>query len=623
MRVFPMSLAFLLVLWLPSIMAIADDASSASADPITIVTLGDSITKGVRSGVTAEQTFAALLEQQLNDGARKVRVVNVGIGGERTDQAWARLDQVIDLEPAIVTVMYGTNDSYVDVGKTASRISIDDYRSNLTQIVVELLRRGILPVLMCEPRFSPKSRPNGLGEDPNLRLEPYVDACREVAQAWRLPLVDHFAEWTAAGTGGVDLDEWTTDGCHPNPAGHHRMAEGMLPVLEQAVDPPSKTQQKLRTGEAVKVVCFGDSVTGVYYHTGSRRAYADMLQIALTRIAPDSQVEVINAGISGHTTADALKRIERDVLAHKPDLVTVMFGLNDMVRVPLEDYRANIETIVERCRDIGADVVLATPNNVINSDSRPTAKLIDYCDVVREVARQQNVRLCDCYREFDAFRAHDHFDWRLLMSDAIHPNMDGHEQIARQLARVITGKRISLADVAAPQPAITHTLSLLGQGNPIRVLAMPPFDTLIEPAIKEISPDVDVQVTSWPTAGMTLAEIEAEAKARVRSQKPDLVLIAVPRAAGAADDEAYANSYAWIMNWSLNFGAPTWDCVVVHPAVLEPENMDGGRDDLIRRLVAAQDLSLIDRKDGNADDPETILANWFQQQHTIATGKQE
>lgn len=615
--------AFLLILACSGLLVTADDATPVAADPITIVTLGDSITKGVRSGVTAEQTFAAIIEDGLNDAGRKVRVVNVGIGGERTDQAWARLDQVIDLEPAIVTVMYGTNDSYVDVGKTASRISIDDYRSNLTQIVVELLRSGILPVLMCEPRFSPKSRPNGLGEDPNLRLEPYVDACRQVAQAWRLPLVDHFAEWTAAGTGGVDLDEWTTDGCHPNPAGHHRMAQSMLPVLEQAVDPPSKTQQKLRTGEAVRVVCFGDSVTGVYYHTGSRRAYADMLQIALTRIAPDSQVEVINAGISGHTTADALNRIERDVLAHKPDLVTVMFGLNDMVRVPLEDYRANIETIVERCRDIGADLVLATPNNVINSDSRPTAKLIDYCDVVREVARQQNVRLCDCYREFDAFRAHDHFDWRLLMSDAIHPNMDGHEQIARQLARAITDKRISLADVAAPQPAITHTLSLLGQGNPIRVLAMPPFDTLIEPALKEISPDADVQVTSWPTAGTTLAEIEADAKARVRSQKPDLVLIAVPRAAGAADDEAYANSYAWIMNWSLNFGAPTWDCVVVHPTVFEPENTDGGHDDLIRRLVAAQDLSLIDRKDGNADDPETILANWLQQQHTIVTGKQK
>ena len=93
-----------------------------------------------------------------------------------------------------------------------------------------------------------------------------------------------------------------------------------------------KTPQKLEADQAVKIVCFGDSVTGVYYHTGGRRAYTAMVGVALSGAFPKAGVTAINAGISGNTTADGLKRMQKDVLAHKPDLVTVMFGLNDMVR---------------------------------------------------------------------------------------------------------------------------------------------------------------------------------------------------------------------------------------------------------------------------------------------------
>src|SRR5690606_18722886 len=109
----------------------------------TVVALGDSITKGVRPGVSSAQTFAALVEQGLRKSASSLRVINAGIGGERTDQALQRLDRIIAMQPHIVTVMYGANDSYIDQGKTTSRITAEAFRSSLTQIVVELLRRGI------------------------------------------------------------------------------------------------------------------------------------------------------------------------------------------------------------------------------------------------------------------------------------------------------------------------------------------------------------------------------------------------------------------------------------------------------------------------------------------------
>ncbi len=328
-------------------MARAVDAQGANSGdrPVTIVALGDSITKGVRSGVTAQQTFAALVEKGLNQNGIAARVINVGIGGERTDQALKRLDQVLNVpndhgqqQPDFVTVMYGTNDSYVDKGATTSRITVEDYRSNLQSIVARLLNRGIVPVLMTEPRWAEDAAVNGVGENPNVRLEPYVVACRETAAQWRVPLIDHFAAWTDAAKAGTNLNQWTTDGCHPNPTGHEIMTKSMLPILQQTVGRELKIRRKLLAGEATRVVCFGDSVTGVYYHTGSRRAYTDMLGVALRQIAPSAKVEMLNAGISGNTTENALARIDRDVISHRPDLVTVMFGLNDMTRVPLPTY---------------------------------------------------------------------------------------------------------------------------------------------------------------------------------------------------------------------------------------------------------------------------------------------
>ena len=580
-----------------------------------IVTLGDSITKGERSGVTAEQTFASLIESSLLVTGRPVRVTNVGIGGERTDQALARLGKVLALKPDVVTIMYGTNDSFVDQGQTASRLSLGRYRDNLVRLVTELLRRDIRPVLMTEPRWADDAKPNGVGEHPNVRLEKYVEACREVAALWRVTLVDHFARWTRARTDGVTLRDWTTDGCHPNPGGHRVLAATMLPALEMPLGHSTRIRERmLRVDRPVRVVCFGDSVTGVYYHTGSRRAYTAMLGLALEAAVPGTRVRAINAGISGHTTADGLSRIDKDVLAHKPDIVTVMFGLNDMVRVSPADYRKNLVTIVGRCRKIGAEVVLATPNNVIDTPRRPTDRLVEYCDVVRSVGRDLDVPVCDCFRGYDAIRHHDRKDWRLLMSDQIHPNMDGHRRIARQLARAITGRRVRLEHVHPIEPAIPRTLSLLNAGRPIRVLAMPPFDASIAGVLQKFKPGVQVEVTSWPVSGQSLKTIEREAAKRVRSMKPDLVLVAVPRNAEAASREEFINAFSWIMNHSLSFSYQQWDCVMIHPSVVDPDGDEAGRDKLVRRLVRAQDLHLVDRPVGSRDDSVKILEHWIGRQ---------
>ena len=221
-----------------SAVARADDSASTDRGAARVVTLGDSITKGVRAGVGPEETFASLVEGDLGAAGIDAEVINLGIGGERTDQAIGRLDDVAALRPRVVTVMYGTNDSYVDPGADDSRIAVDAYEANLREIVETLLLRGIEPVLMTEPRWADDAQPDGLGRNPNERLEPYMAACRRVASECRVPLVDHFAGWTEAREEGQDLAAWTTDGCHPNPRGHRALADALAPTLSRLLQAP-------------------------------------------------------------------------------------------------------------------------------------------------------------------------------------------------------------------------------------------------------------------------------------------------------------------------------------------------------------------------------------------------
>ena len=364
---------------------------------------------------------------------------------------------------------------------------------------------------------------------------------------------------------------------------------------------------KLESGKPVRIVCFGDSVTGLYYHTGGRRTYTDMLGLALRKAIPSANISMHNAGISGNTAMAGLKRIDRDVLDKKPDLVTVMFGLNDMTRQSLDQFRANLEKIVVSCQAIGAQVLLCTPNAVTDTPNRPTAKLIQYCAVIRDIAKATNVPLCDSYAAFDELRTADQPQWRLTMSDPIHPNMGGHRFIAEQIAKSITGNSVSLIGTPPPADPLRHIRQLLIVGKPVRVLAMPPYDR----SMKTILPTGSVKTTRWNTARQSLPQIEETARITVRKMKPDLVLLAVPRSASFASDEEFIKAHIWIQNWSLSFGREAWNCVIVHPSVTEGHD-NRPPETTIRNLVSAHDLHLIDRMPADQRPATEIVRDWFE-----------
>lgn len=373
---------------------------------------------------------------------------------------------------------------------------------------------------------------------------------------------------------------------------------------------PLKVTALLESGlRPVKIVCLGDSITGAYYHSGGLRAYPELLELVLRRTLPKAQVTVFNAGMSGETTVNGLARLDRDVISRQPDLVTVMFGMNDVVKVPIDEFRRNLLEICNRVRQSGAELLLCTQNSVTDTEPRPGSKLAVYTEVIRELGRNERIPVVDVHARFEAIRAQDPLAWTRLASDEIHPNFDGHRLIATLIAQAIAEREMPVAEFAPPPASLDHVRARLAAGQPVKVLAMPPLDALIGPALTRLRPGAEIALTPWPTEGQSLSQIETAAK-DVRAKAYDLVLLAVPASAGRElDDAEFHRRYTWILNWSIHFAAPTWDTLVFPPSAISRElsAADLRQDDRARRVIVGKDLAPISRAPAN----RATLTDWF------------
>ncbi|MCP4782466.1 MAG: DUF2920 family protein [Fuerstiella sp.] len=401
----------------------------------------------------------------------------------------------------------------------------------------------------------------------------------------------------------------------------------------------SDIARRLETGRTTRIVCFGDSITGAYYHTGGVRAWCDMLGLALQQANPRANVEMINAGISGHTTVNALARIDKDVIAKQPHLVVVMFGMNDVTRVPLEDYQRNLRAIIARCQDAGAAVLLCTPNSVYENQARPNDRLAEFSGAVRQLADELKLSLVDCFTAWQTLRDDDPAAWMLLMSDTIHPNMNGHRVFAQLMTKAICGKQISLANSAPPIDALHRTFDRLTQQHPVKLVAMPPFDKTLPDMLRKHFPDAVIDVTTWPVEGHSLAEMADWAK-QIRTVKPDLVIPAVSTNTASIDDEQFVHDYEWVLNWSLQFAGRPWDVVPVLPSVLQLPSDDAsdveqdvtsgtsasadqdadddadtsGRVGLMRQIVQGKDVRFIERRESDKRPAGKVVDEWIGEQ---------
>ncbi len=367
-------------------------------------------------------------------------------------------------------------------------------------------------------------------------------------------------------------------------------------------------------GQSFRIACFGDSITGIYYHSGGRCAWGDILAVGLGRAYPAAQIEIIQAGRSGSTTQDALERIRDSVLKRKPHLVVCMFGMNDVATVPAETYRGNLARMTRLCRAAGADVVLCTPTANDPDAVRPAEKLGQYAEIVRQVGTELRTPVADCHRVFATIRREDPRAWLMMMSDAIHPNMRGQKVIAEEVLAAIAGKRVPLADVPPPAPLIPKTLALLTGGQTLKVIAMPPYDDIARSCIRAVSGQAEVNMVTWPTAGKSLSEIQAWSLG-IRPMQPNLVIIALP-AAAAETEPAVFRRYTQIIQQAISYGRQAWDCIGVLPSVtrLTLSAEEKKTEQLGRDALNAMHIGIVAREQGAAPTAAAIFERWLRNQ---------
>lgn len=219
---------------------------------------------------------------------------------------------------------------------------------------------------------------------------------------------------------------------------------------------------RLEKQDFFRVVVFGASNTERYMPTVH---WSDVFEVGL-RSRFGRKFQVINAGVSGNNTREALARMERDVLFYKPDLVIVTFGGNDCNVIPSkfvteEQFSGNLTTIVNKLREQGAEVVLQTYYKGIYEFMQPqrAAFFIRYMNVVRQVAGETGCALSDQYALFD--RIDRNYRTFNLMRDPLHTNENGNMLIGLNLCRYfgVDFDKISWRDKLLPmQDLLLKTL---------------------------------------------------------------------------------------------------------------------------------------------------------------------
>lgn len=174
-----------------------------------------------------------------------------------------------------------------------------------------------------------------------------------------------------------------------------------------------------------KIVCFGDSIT---------KGYCSRFEKQIKKEYSDLQIEVINAGVVGETSVDGLRRLDQ-VIVLEPDVVVVGFGMNDWRKgVEKETFRNNLGIIVDELNRRGIRVILMTMNPDYNKESQVSKQLVEYNEVIRDVAHEKRVRIADVY----SLWIKELSNIKEGLYDEIHPNERvGNEIICKTLMRVV------------------------------------------------------------------------------------------------------------------------------------------------------------------------------------------
>lgn len=176
----------------------------------TIIFFGDSLTAGY--GLSTEQAFPRIVEQELNNNGFNYEVVNAGLSGETTAGGLSRIDWILQKEVDIFILELGANDAL-------RGLPLDQTKANLQAIIDKVKKKYPDTKIVIAGMMAP---PN-LGSDYTTEFKSIFYNIAKDNKASLIP----FLLYGVAGDKSLNLP----DGIHPNTEGHKIVANNVIQVL--------------------------------------------------------------------------------------------------------------------------------------------------------------------------------------------------------------------------------------------------------------------------------------------------------------------------------------------------------------------------------------------------------
>lgn len=186
------------------------------------------------------------------------------------------------------------------------------------------------------------------------------------------------------------------------------------------------------------ICIFGDSITwGATDHEGGGWAARLRNYFESKGLRVDQDVDVYNLGVSGDNTDDLIARFSVEMGAREPNMVIFAIGINDSQfvisenrnRISLENFRNNLEKMIELAQERGCSVILIGLTRVDESKTTPIPWNTDkkylneyiqtYDSVLQDISEKKGLPFIAMS---DVVQLED-------LEDGLHPNTNGHKKM--------------------------------------------------------------------------------------------------------------------------------------------------------------------------------------------------
>jgi acyl-CoA thioesterase I len=193
----------------------------------------------------------------------------------------------------------------------------------------------------------------------------------------------------------------------------------------------------LASGKPIKIVALGSSSTYGAGASSSAAAYPNRLAQELTRSLPGHEFTVLNRGVNGEEITDMLARLDRAVIAERPDLVLWQVGTNSVLRDrALSPHVGELHQGLLRLKAIGADVVLIDPQYAPRVIAKPN------CDgmvsLISAAAKAEHIGVFHRFELMRHWYVVEHLPFETFISaDGLHMNDWSYACLAKALGMAI------------------------------------------------------------------------------------------------------------------------------------------------------------------------------------------